>query len=111
MTSHDLPPSKVSKAGQKLASDSSGIPHVLLVLVGNTFHLESDGEDLGKRTNALAYLESSAKEMVQIEGLCSLIEEEAKEFFRRLFGVDDDDESSSSTESGPSPHPKKQYNC
>ena len=101
MTSHDLPPSKVSKAGQKLAS----------VLVGNTFDLESDGEDLGKRTNALAYLESSAKEMVQIEGLCSLIEEEAKEFFRRLFGVDDDDESSSSTESGPSPHPKKQYNC
>lgn len=75
----------------QLASDSVGDREVPFILVGNKCDLESErvvqtneGEELGKKTNALAYIETSAKENIQIDILRHVIEEQAKEFFKNV---------------------------
>lgn len=72
----------------QLASDSSEVANVPLILVGNKCDLEravqtSDAEAIRSQLNALAYLETSAKGHVQLGELCTLIAEQAKEFFNK----------------------------
>lgn len=79
------------QAWANLVSNSVGDREVPFILVGNKCDLESEravqtseGEDLGKRIHALAYIETSATENIQVEELCAIIEDQAQEFFRNL---------------------------
>lgn len=79
------------EAWANLVSNSVGDCEVPFILVGNKCDLESEravqtseGEALGQRLNALAYIETSATQNIQVEDLCALIEAQAKEFFKNL---------------------------
>ena len=100
-----------------LASSSTGRADVPFILVGNKCDLEdaravqtSDGEDLAKRINALAYIETSATEMVQIEDVRGLIEQQAKEFFEKHRDVDEP-EPIKLDDPTPAPTQEKQCSC
>lgn len=88
----------------EVASDSVGNREVPLILVGNKCDLQSeravqtsDGEQLRERINAIAYVETSATEGVQVDVLRGLINAQAKKFFKNVKEVplirrDDDDD-------------------